>query len=212
MRFYAERPDRLALQMVADLLAVAWAVGWVWVALDAREQVLSLQGSGEQLVDAGGDVSRTFSRAADTAGRVPFVGDELAGALGRGTGAGRAISDAGRSQVEAVAQLAFGAAVAIVVLAVIPVLTLWLFARVRYARAAAAAAALRTSDSTDLLALRALAGLPPRRLLRLSADPARAWRDGDAEVVDRLASLQLAQLGLRPRCGRRPTGQSQRAE
>lgn len=211
MRFYAERPGRLALQVVADVLAVAWVVGWVWLALEAREQVLRLQGPGEQLIEAGGDVSRTFSRAADTAGRVPFVGDDLAGALGGGTGAGRAISDAGRSQVEAATQLALGAAVAIVVLTVIPVLLFWLPARVRYARAAAAAAALRTSD-TDLLALRALAALPPRRLLRVTADPARAWRDGDAEVVDRLASLQLAELGLRPRRGRGAAGQPLRAE
>lgn len=197
MRFYAERPGRLALQVAADLLAVAWVVGWVWLALEAREQVLRLQGPGEALVEAGGKVTGTFGRAADTADRMPFVGDDLARALGRGTGAGRAISDAGRSQVEAVVQLALGAAVAVVVLAVIPVLLFWLPARLRYARAAAAAVAVRTSD-TDLLALRALTCLPPRRLLRVCADPARAWRNGDAEVVARIASLQLAQLGLRP--------------
>ena len=196
MRFYAERPGRLTLQLVADLLAVAWVAGWVWLALEVREQVLGLQSAGEQLVKAGGNVSGTFDRAADIASRAPFVGDDLAGALGRGTEAGQAITAAGRSQVEAVAQLAFGAAVAMVALAVIPVLGLWLFARVRYAQAATAAVTARTSD-IDLLALRALAGLPPRRLMRVSAEPARAWRDGDAEVVDRLASLQLAELGLR---------------
>ncbi len=197
MRFYAERPGRLMLQVIADLLAVAWVAGWVWLALEVREQVLGLQGAGEQLIKAGGNVSGTFNHAAGIASRVPLFGDDLAGALGRGSEAGQAITAAGRSQVEAVAQLAFGAAVATVALAVIPVLALWLSARVRYALAAAAAVAVRSSDK-DLLALRALVGLPPRRLLRVSADPARAWRIGDAEAVDRLASLQLAKLGLRP--------------
>lgn len=196
MRFYAEQHDRLTLQVVADMVAVAWVAGWVWLALEVREQVLRLQDSGEQLIEAGGNVSATFNRVADTANRLPLAGDDLAGALGRGSEAGQAITAAGRSQVEAVAQLAFGAVVVIVVFAVIPVLTLWLSARLRYARAAAAAVVARTSDP-DLLALRALAGLPPRRLLQVSAHPARAWRSGDAEVVGRLAALQLAELGLR---------------
>lgn len=197
MRIYAERPGRLSLQVVADLLVVAWVGGWVWLALEAREQVLKLQGSGAQLIEAGGDVSGTFNRAAGVASEVPFVGDELAGALGQGNRAGQVITAAGQSQMEAVAQLALGTAVAIVALAVIPVLAVWLFARVRYARVAAAAVAARSSDR-DLLALRALVGLPPRRLLRVCADPARAWRHSDTEVVDQLASLQLAKLGLRP--------------
>lgn len=196
MRFYAERPGRVTLQVVADLLIVAWVGGWTWLALEVREQVLRLQSAGERLIEAGGDVSGTFTRAAGVAGRVPLVGDDLAGTLGHGSRAGQAITAAGWSQVEAVAQLAWGVAVLIVVLAVVPVLTVWLAARVRYARAAAAAVAVRGSDP-DVLALRALVGLPSRRLLRVSAEPARAWRTGDAEVVHRLAALQLAKLGLR---------------
>lgn len=198
MRFYAERPQRLARQIVVDLAVLAWVIAWAWVAVQTRAQVLRLQAPGERLVEAGNGVRGAFDGAADSARRVPLVGDDLAGALGGGSGAGRSIADAGRAQIEAVAALASGLAIGIAALALVPVLLGWLPLRLRYARAAAAGAAMRASDP-DLLALRALVGLPARRLLRVCDDPAAAWRAGDPAVVDRLAELQLAELGLRGR-------------
>ena len=51
----------------------------------------------------------------------------------------------------------------------------------------------------DLFALRALATQPVHVLARVADDPAGAWRAGDAEVVSRLADLELRAVGLRPR-------------
>ena len=38
---------------------------------------------------------------------------------------------------------------------------------------------------------------PVRRLLRVTPDPAAAWRRDDREVVQALAALELRALGLR---------------
>lgn len=84
--------------------------------------------------------------------------------------------------------MATGAAVAIVLVGLLPLLLVWPPLRVRYALAVASALAVRDVDD-DLLALRAMATLPVRRLLTV--------------VVRELAGLGLAGLGLRqPRGGR----------
>jgi hypothetical protein len=196
MRFYAERPTRAALQLLADLLAIGWLVLWVLVAGAARDLILGLQGPGRTLVGAGDAMRGAFDDAARTAQQVPLVGDDLARALGTGTGAGESLAAAGREQVETGATVASGTAIGIVLLASVPVLLVWLPLRVRYARAARSAIAVRSIDS-DLLALRAMARLPVRRLLTVSPDPAAAWRRDDRSVVHDLAALELRSLGLR---------------
>jgi hypothetical protein len=76
------------------------------------------------------------------------------------------------------------------------VLMVWLPLRVRYARLTRSAVTARAVD-TDLLALRAITRRPVRRLLRISPDPAAAWRRDDRDVVRALAALELRSLGLR---------------
>jgi hypothetical protein len=196
MRIYAERPGRAGLQLLADLLAVGWIALCVYVARTAEEFLLRLQGPARTLTGAGESIRGAFDDAARTASGVPFVGDDLARALGTGTGAGDSLANAGREQMEAIASVAFGTAVAIVVLGALPVLLTWLPLRLRYARQARSAATARTVD-TDLLALRAITRLPVRRLLKIAPDPAAAWRRDDRPVVRALAALELRSLGLR---------------
>lgn len=196
MRIYAERPGRILLQLLADALAVGWIVAWVVVARAAHDLILQLQAPARALAGAGESIEGAFDEAARTAGGVPFVGDDLARALGTGTGAGESLAAAGREQVETIATVAFGTAVGIVLLASMPVLLAWLPLRIRYARAARSAVAVRSADS-DLLALRAMARLPVRRLLAVAPDPAAAWRRDDRDVIRGLAALELRSLGLR---------------
>jgi hypothetical protein len=196
MRIYAERPGRLLLQLIADLLAVGWIVLCVLVASTAYELLLQLQEPAHALVGAGEQVRGAFDEAARTASGVPFIGDDLAGALGSGSGAGESLAAAGREQVETIATVAIGTAVGIIVLGAVPVLMLWLPLRLRYARSAGSAVAVRSVD-TDLLALRAIARRPVRRLLAVAPDPAAAWRRDDRDVVRALALLELRSLGLR---------------
>ena len=196
MRFYAERPVRVARQIVADVLAVAWVVVLVVVALAVRALLLKLQAPALALAQAGDTISSAFAGAARTAGAVPFVGGDLANALSGGTGAGTRIAAAGREQLDTIATVATGTAVAIVVLGAMPLLTIWLPLRIRYALKARAAVTVRDTDD-DLLALRAMTRLPVRRLLRVTPDPAAAWRRGDTEAMRGLAALELASLGLK---------------
>lgn len=197
MKLYAERPIRRIGQVLADLLVVAWVAGAVWFADQLHTQVLTLQAPGFRLIDAGARFQKTFQDAAHTAGDVPFVGGDLAGALNRGSDAGHVVAAAGQSQVEAVGYAATGVMLAVLILLIVPMLWFWLPRRVSYARAAGSAAAMRAS-APELLALRGLTELPARRLLRLDVDPAAAWRRGDPALSDRLAAMHLARLGLRP--------------
>jgi hypothetical protein len=196
MRFYAERPGRVLRQLLADVSVVVWTWVTVLVALRTRELIDRLQAPGRALAEAGTDIRDAFETAATTAQAVPFVGDALADALLDAAGAGGSLSEAGRDQVASVATFSVGAAVLVVAVFAVPVVVVWAALRLRYARLAGAAAAIRDSD-TDLLALRALARVPVRRLLTVAPDPAGAWRRADPAAVARLAALELRSLGFR---------------
>jgi hypothetical protein len=197
---YADLAPRLAWQIVADVVALAWVVGWIIVAFTIRGVILDLRGPGQKLVDAGMSLKDTFSGAADTAADVPLIGDALADALGLGTGTGDALVDAGTAQVEQIESLAFWMTLVLIVLPLFVVLVTWLPARLRYAREAGAIVELMGRGTHgDLLALRALTGRRVHRLARLHIDPAGAWRRGDPDDIRALAELELAQFGLRHR-------------
>jgi hypothetical protein len=68
----------------------------------------------------------------------------------------------------------------------------WRFVR----RATAGRRFVDSSEDLDLFAMRALARQPLHRLAAVSDDPAGAWRRRDAEVVGRLADLELRESGL----------------
>ena len=201
---YAERPRRRAQQFVADVAVLTWAAIVVSMAVLLHDAVLALQEPGRALGGAGERVRDTFGSASDTASGVPFVGDDLARALSGGTQAGDSLVAAGEQEVAAVASLATGLAWLLVVLALLPVVAVWLSLRVRWMLSARAVLALRdglgaaagTGDA-DLLALRALANGSPRRLARAVPGAAAGWRRGDPHVLSRLAEIELARLGLR---------------
>ena len=197
MRFYAERPARAARQLLADVLVIAWVWLVVTIAKAGRSLIEQLQGPADALTSAGQSVRDTFAGAAKTASQIPLVGEDLAKALGLGTGAGESLAAAGQRQEQILDTVGLWAAIAIVAFAAVPVVLLWLYVRLRYARVAGSAVVARARD-IDLLALRALTHQPTRQLLRVSGDPAGAWRRDDPGVVNDLAALELRALGLRP--------------
>lgn len=196
MRWYAERPERLARQVVADVVALLWVVLAVVAGIVVHGGLQAMRGPGESLVAAGGRVTDAFTGVSGAVSSVPFVGPDLARALEPATGAGTDLAAAGRQYGETVGMLATGALVVVPLVLLLPVVLGWLPLRLRYARRAGSAVAARTV-APDLLAVRALARAPVRRLTRISPDPAAAWRRGDPDVIRRLAALELADLGLR---------------
>jgi hypothetical protein len=202
MRLYADRPDRRARQLAADLGLLGWAIGWVLVARVVHRAVLVLADPGRAVESLGRSIADSMGSAAGAAGDVPVVGDDLAGpftALGR---AGDAVAGAGQSTQDAVSTLA---AVLTAVLIIVPVgwmLLRWLPWRVRWAREARAADRLLADGSLDepdleLLAARALATAPLPALARLPAGTGAGWRAGNPAAVRALAGLELGRLGLR---------------
>jgi len=198
---YAELPARRTRQVVGDLVVVAVLAAAVWVAREVRELVLTLRSPGERLADAGSGLQGSFDGAAESARRIPGFGDALADGLGRGSGAGRTLADAGQAQVAFVEGLATWVAVLVVAGPLLVLLVGWLPWRLRYLRRSGAARRLAVSGQQDLLALRALTRLSPRRLAAVcgpGTDPAAGWRSGDPQVTRVLAAAELRSHGLRP--------------
>jgi hypothetical protein len=197
MRLYADRPGIATRQFVSDLLVVAWVGSWIWVALKVYAFVERLAVPGRKIEDAGTGIAGGLSDAGDTVGRVPGVGGTLASPLDRAAAGAQQLADAGRAQQHSVDQLAI---VIVVLLLIVPlglVLFGWLPRRLRWMRRAKIGSVLRADHAgRDLLALRALAREPLRRLMAIHPDPASAWRTGDPSTVDALARLELRALGL----------------
>jgi hypothetical protein len=194
---YADRPATATRQLITDLLVVAWVAAWVWAAMKLYDLVEKLAVPGRELEGAGGGLADNLHDAGDKVDNLPGVGNAIATPFDKAADAARSVASAGHAQQEAVGDLALALALALLVFPLGLVLFAWLPLRVRWIRRAGAAAALRAGPAgRDLLALRALATQPLRRLARLGPDVAAAWRDGDPSTVDALARLELRTLGL----------------
>jgi hypothetical protein len=197
VKIYADRPAAALRQVFTDLLVVAWVWFWVWAALRLHDLVEKLAVPGQKLENAGGGIADNLADAGNRINSVPAVGDALASPFEKAAEAARSVAEAGREQQELVGDLALALALALLVFPLGLVLLVWLPLRVRWMRRAGAAAALRAAPAgRDLLALRALATQPLRRLAALGPDVAESWRRGDDSTVDALAALELRRLGL----------------
>jgi hypothetical protein len=199
---YADRPATAVRQLCTDALAVAWVYVWVRLALGLYDLIEKLAVPGAKLAGAGGGLADNLADAGGKVGRVPLVGDELTAPFTRAAEAARGLADAGRQQQEVVGDLALVLSLGLLAFPIGLVLFGWLPLRVRWMRRAGAAATLRDSPAgRDLLALRALATQPLRKLTAIDPDVADAWRREEPATLDALAALELRGLGLRGAAG-----------
>lgn len=200
MKLYADTTGRLGRQLLGDLLVVGWIVLWIWLAVQLRQRLLRLAGPGETLERAGSSFSGSLNDAGDKVGRLPVVGDDVAGAFRNAGGAGDSIAAAGRSQVAAVHQLALFVPGLMLLLAAGIVVALWLPGRLRWVREAGATRRLLSGpDALEVFATRAVVRRPTRELARLPEATVTRWRAGDERAAADLAALELRSLGLRHR-------------
>ncbi len=198
MHLYAQHAVLRARQVAADLGMLAWTVLWVLVARVVHEAVLALAEPGRAVEELGASLAGNMGSAAETAGDVPIVGDELSAPFEALSEASGSVVGAGRAAQDAVATLALVLALVLVVLPVGWLGLRWLPWRLRYAREAGAARHLLTgTPELEILAARAMATAPLDRLAALPAGTGAAWRGGDPAAVRALAGLALARLGLR---------------
>jgi hypothetical protein len=87
----------------------------------------------------------------------------------------------------------------------------WLFLRIRFFRRKWTVIKLAATPAGEqLLALRALANRPLRRLTEVSFDPVGAWRREDPYAIRGLAALELRSAGVALPRTWRPTAISAR--
>ena len=116
-------------------------------------------------------------------GAIPGVGGDLASPFRGAASAAESLAAAGRSQAEAVADVALLVGIAVLLIPVLLVSVLYVPVRIRFVRRASGARRLAEADPA-LLALRALANQPLQALTQISDDPVGAWRAGDPAVCE----------------------------
>lgn len=197
---YADRAGMRAWQLLTDMFIVAWVWFWVWAAMRLYDLVEQLAVPGRKVEDAGTGLADNLAEAGSKVDNVPAVGDALAAPFDRAAGAARALAEAGQEQQDAVREIALVLSLVLLAGPLALVLFIWLPLRVRRVRRARAAAVLSRAGAPgrDLLALRALAHQPMRRLTQVGPEALAGWRRGDQAIIDNLATLELRTLGLRP--------------
>jgi hypothetical protein len=203
LRPYSAQPRRFALQLASDVFVLLWIYVWYRVGRLVHDTLVSVAGVGYGIETSAGRVSGSLARAGESAGRVPLVGEELGRPLSDAGSQVGGIAGAGRSAGDTLTDLATPLGWAVALGPILLLVALWLPRRWRFARRAGEAAAMSGAFAgEELLALRALANRPLHQLRRVTPDPVKAWRDGDADVVRALAHLELVADGVRTR--RRP--------
>ena len=199
MKLYADRPVRLASQVIGDLVVLVLVYLAVQVGRAAHGRVADLAGPGR---DAENVARGLDGRMRDTAGSVqdaPLVGGTLAKPFRLLATTSRDLAGTAQSYQDAVERLAVLTGVLVAVVPILLLLAIWLPRRVAWViEATAASRLLRGSPAgSDLLAVRALARQPLQRLAALGPDVVAGWKAGDPEATDRLARLELEELGLK---------------
>jgi hypothetical protein len=198
VKIYADRTPTAARQLITDLLVVAWVYAAIRAAMWLHDLVQKLAVPGHRLEGAGTGLADGLSDVSGKINRVPVVGDDLTAPFRSAADAARSLADAGQQQQDVVDDLALALSLGLLVFPLGLVLFVWLPLRVRWIQRAGAAASLRAAPAgRDLLALRALATQPLRKLTKIDPDVAQAWRRGDEDTVQALAALELKALGLR---------------
>jgi len=204
---YAASPARRARQVAADLGVLAWAVVCVVTGVAVHGAVVALADPARSLARGADGLGDQLGGAADAAGRVPLVGDELAAPLSGASGSALDVATAGTELATTIGHLALVLGLAVALLPVLLVVAVWLPVRLRFARRAGTAAAWMSGGSddgegggaearTELLAWRALGSQPLGVLARVSADPLGDLRRRDPRTTAALADLERRSIGL----------------
>jgi hypothetical protein len=194
---YATTPARLTAQLFSDVLVAAWITLWVLIGMAVHHAISTFARVGTQVQDSANGISDNLSSAGDNADRIPLVGDAVATPLRAASEAALELAGAGQSLNSTATWLALLLAIAVAGPPVLAVGMPWLFLRIRFFRRKWTVISLaQTPAGEQLLALRALANRPLRRLTEVTPDPVGAWRHQDPAAVRGLAALELRSAGV----------------
>jgi hypothetical protein len=194
---YATTPARLTAQVVSDLLVATWITIWVLVGLGVHHAIAAIANVGPQVSDGATGLADNLNSAGSSADRIPLVGDAVSTPLRAASDAALDLAGAGQNLNSTATWLAVLLAIAVAAPPIMAVGMPWLFLRIRFFRRKWTVIALaQTPAGEQLLALRALANRPLRKLTEVSTDPVGAWRREDPNAVRGLAALELRSAGV----------------
>jgi hypothetical protein len=194
---YATTPGRLTAQVVSDLLVGLWISLWVFVGLGVHHAVATIAGVGTQVRDGATGIAENLNSAGDSANRIPLVGDTVSTPLRAASEAALDLAGAGQNLNTTATWLAVLLAIAVAAPPIMAIAMPWLFLRIQFFRRKWTVIALaQTPAGEQLLALRALANRPLRKLTEVDDDPVGAWRREEPAAVRGLAALELRSAGV----------------
>ncbi len=194
---YASRPHRFAFQIISDIVVISWTVLWVGIGLAVHTAIATIAEAGRTVQSGANGVAGNLDSAGHSTSKVPLIGDALGKPLTAAADAARDIAGAGHSIDTTATWLAVLLALAVAAPPILALAMPWLFLRVRFFRRKQTLVGLAaTPTGVQLLALRALANRPLRRLASVSADPVGAWRREDPDAIYGLAALELRAAGV----------------
>jgi hypothetical protein len=194
---YSIRPIRTMLQLLSDLIAVAWTWLWVLIGMAVYAAITTIAEAGRKVQSGANGVAGNLDSAGDTASRVPLVGDALKKPLTAAGSAAHEIAQAGHSIDTTASWLAWLLALAVAAPPILAFALPWVFLRLRFFLRKLTILGLAASPAgIELLALRALANRPLRRLVSVNPDPVGAWRRSDPVTVLGLAALEARAAGI----------------
>jgi hypothetical protein len=200
---YATKPGRLLAQLFSDAVIAVWTYVWVLVGLAVHSAVSTIAQAGRQVEGGANGVANNLKSAGHSADRIPLVGDTVSKPLTAASKAAADIAGAGHNLDTTATWLAAVLALAVAAPPALALVAPWLVLRIRFFRRKWTVSTLAATPAGEqLLALRALANRPLRRLNAVSADPVGAWRREDAAVIRRLAALELRSAGIAARATR----------
>lgn len=195
---YATRPHRFLAQFLSDVVVSTWTVIWVLIGLLVHDAVSSIAAVGRQVESGANGISRNLDSAGNSVDGVPLIGDQLSKPLTAASEAALDLAGAGANLNSTATWLAWVLALAVAATPILAVGGPWLYLRIRFFRRKWTAIALAATPAGEqLLALRALANRPLRKLTAVSVDPVGAWRREDPIALRGLAALELRSAGLR---------------
>src|SRR4029450_7301872 len=107
MRWYAERPDRRARQVLADALVLTWTIIWIWFATKAFDLVSQLPVPGRKRESGATSLAGSLADAGQRAGDVPLIGGALSAPLNAASQASNSVAGAGQDMQDAVRDVAW---------------------------------------------------------------------------------------------------------
>ena len=194
---YASRPHRLAFQLISDIVVIGWAVLWVWIGLAVHHAISTIGAAGRDVENGANGIAGNLQSAGHSTSRGPLIGDALGKPLNAAADAARDIAGAGHSIETTASWLAVLLALAVAAPPILALAMPWLFLRLRFfLRKQRLVGLAATPAGVQLLALRALANRPLRRLASVHTDPVGAWRREDPAAISGLAALELRAAGI----------------